>query len=99
VLCLKRRIGERIILSIGGVEAVVTVLDIGRGQVRLGIVAPLTVTVWRESKEELFVRPGDYERAKRKPTAATENTAEKEAGGDLEWLDSEPSDSGPASSG
>ncbi len=45
MLCLTRKIGERIVLD-GNI--VVTVLEISRGHVRLGLSAPRQVSIERE---------------------------------------------------
>ncbi len=45
MLVLTRMLGERIII---GDDVVITVVDIGRGKVRLGIEAPKQVPVYRE---------------------------------------------------
>jgi carbon storage regulator len=46
MLVLSRKVGERIVLP--GSDIVLTVLSIGRGQIRLGISAPPEVAVYRE---------------------------------------------------
>ncbi|HTU17889.1 MAG TPA: carbon storage regulator [Gemmataceae bacterium] len=46
MLVLSRKVGERIVLP--GSNVVLTVLSIGRGQIRLGISAPPEVAVYRE---------------------------------------------------
>jgi carbon storage regulator len=45
MLVLSRKLGERIFI---GEHIVITVADIGRGKIRLGIEAPKDVPVWRE---------------------------------------------------
>ncbi len=45
MLVLTRKSGERLMI---GDEVTITVLDVGRGQVRLGISAPETLKVHRE---------------------------------------------------
>lgn len=45
MLVLSRKVGEKII--IGG-NIVITLVDIDRGKVRIGIEAPKEVPVWRE---------------------------------------------------
>ncbi len=50
MLVLTRKSGERLMI---GDEVMVTVLDVGRGQVRLGITAPKGMTVHRE---EIYLR-------------------------------------------
>lgn len=47
MLVLKRNINEEIIITINGVEAVVTITDITPTAVKLGITAPRSVTVDR----------------------------------------------------
>lgn len=45
MLCLSRRVNERIIV---GENIVITVIGIDRGKVKLGIEAPKDVSIWRE---------------------------------------------------
>lgn len=45
MLCLTRKLGEKVYI---GEEIVVTVIDIGRGKIRLGIEAPRDVPIYRE---------------------------------------------------
>lgn len=45
MLVLSRRTGERILI---GDDIVITVCEIDRGKVRLGIEAPRTTTIYRE---------------------------------------------------
>ena len=47
MLVLKRNINEEIIITINGVEAVVTITEISPTAVKLGITAPRSVTVDR----------------------------------------------------
>ena len=47
MLVLKRNISEEIIITINGIEAVVTITDITPTAVKLGITAPRSVTVDR----------------------------------------------------
>ena len=54
MLILARRVGERIAVDMGGVQVLITVVDVDRGRVRLGFAAPDTVSIQRE---ELFQRP------------------------------------------
>lgn len=55
MLVLSRKVGERIVVG-NGREIVLTVVDIDRGKVRIGIEAPPDVLVLRE---ELTKRNGD----------------------------------------
>jgi len=48
VLVLNRKKHEQIVIRAGGEMVVVRVVDVGRGAVRLGIIAPETVAVYRE---------------------------------------------------
>jgi len=50
MLVLTRKSGERLMI---GDDVMITVLDVGRGQVRLGIKAPEDLRVYRE---EIYVR-------------------------------------------
>jgi len=45
MLVLTRKIGERIFI---GDDIILTVVDIERGKIRLGIEAPKEVPIWRE---------------------------------------------------
>jgi carbon storage regulator len=45
MLVLSRRVGERVMI---GETIVLTVVEVNRGRVRLGIEAPPAVPVWRE---------------------------------------------------
>ena len=48
MLVLSRRLGEKIIIGSGSNEIVLTVVDIDRGKIRLGIDAPKEIPVFRE---------------------------------------------------
>jgi carbon storage regulator len=48
VLVLSRRINERIVVGTGPDAIVITLVDIDRGKVRLGITAPRAVIIKRE---------------------------------------------------
>lgn len=52
MLVLSRKDGERIVMS-GGVR--ITVVEVGRGRVKIGIEAPPDIKVWRE---ELLPKDG-----------------------------------------
>lgn len=45
MLCLTRKLGERILI---GKDVVLTVIELSRGQVRIGIDAPRDVPIYRE---------------------------------------------------
>lgn len=45
MLVLSRKLGEKIII---GENIIITVVDIDRGKIRLGIEAPKDVEIWRE---------------------------------------------------
>ena len=47
MLCLSRKVGERIIIGEGASQVVVIVLDWDRSKVRLGIEAPKEIDVYR----------------------------------------------------
>lgn len=51
MLVLSRKVGEKILI---GENIVVTLVEIDRGKVRVGIEAPKDVPVWRD---ELVVKP------------------------------------------
>lgn len=53
MLCLSRRVGERIMI---GDDITLTVLEIRKGVVRLGITAPKSLAVCREEVLGQFVR-------------------------------------------
>jgi carbon storage regulator len=61
MLVLSRKVGERIVLP--GSDVVLTVVSIGRGQIRLGITAPPEVAVYREelwrAKESMQGEPSN----------------------------------------
>ncbi len=48
MLILNRKKHEQIVIRVGGEMVVVRVVDVGRGAVRLGIIAPENVAVYRE---------------------------------------------------
>lgn len=48
MLVLDRKQGEQIIIGTGPGRIVVTVVDIGRARVKIGITAPEDTAVWRE---------------------------------------------------
>jgi carbon storage regulator len=48
VLVLSRRLDERIFIGAGADQIVITVVEIDRGRVRLGIQAPRDVPIFRE---------------------------------------------------
>jgi len=48
MLVLSRKKDEQIVIRIGGEMVVVRIVDMGRDRVRLGVIAPTTVTVHRE---------------------------------------------------
>jgi len=48
MLVLSRKLGEKILIGTGANEIVLTVVDIDRGKIRLGIDAPREVPVFRE---------------------------------------------------
>ena len=54
MLVLSRKLGERVIIGTGENAVVVTVVDIDRGKIRLGIEAPKNVPIMRE---ELLTKP------------------------------------------
>ena len=54
MLVLSQKVGKKLILD-GGIEVVV--MDIQRGQVRLGISAPKTVKIYRE---EIYEKLPDF---------------------------------------
>lgn len=47
MLVLSRKPGETIVMKVGGLEIKVCLLEIYRGQVRIGIQAPNEVEIWR----------------------------------------------------
>lgn len=54
MLTLSRKLHEDIVLTIGGERAVVRVIELDRGRVKLGVVAPESVRVYRgEIQEQL----------------------------------------------
>jgi len=59
MLVLNRKKHEQIVIRVGGEMVVVRVVDMGRGAVRLGIIAPDNVAVYRE---EIARRMEDWER-------------------------------------
>jgi carbon storage regulator CsrA len=59
VLILNRKKHEQIVIKIGGEMVVVRVVDVGRGAVRLGIIAPESVAVYRE---EIARRMEDWQK-------------------------------------
>jgi len=59
MLVLNRKKHEQIVIRVGGEMLVVRVVDVGRGAVRLGIIAPETVAVYRE---EIARRMEEWER-------------------------------------
>lgn len=48
MLVLKRKIGERIVLAINGVEVEIEVVDVRGRQAKLGFAAPPDVKIWRK---------------------------------------------------
>jgi carbon storage regulator CsrA len=48
MLCLTRKIGERVVIEIGAIKLVVEVLDRSGKQVRLGFIGPRSVIISRE---------------------------------------------------
>jgi carbon storage regulator CsrA len=58
MLVLNRKRHEQIVIRVGGEMVVVRVVDVGRGSVRLGIIAPESVAVYRE---EIARRMDDWE--------------------------------------
>lgn len=57
MLVLSRKLGEQIVMNVGDVSIMITVVDIDRGKIRLGIDAPRNVPIFRR---ELI----DHEREK-----------------------------------
>jgi len=51
MLVLSRKIQEKIILQAGAHRIELTVADVDRGKVRIGIQASLDVQIWREELE------------------------------------------------
>lgn len=56
MLCLSRKKGQKIIIGTGADRIEITVVDIDRGKIRLGIVAPKDVPIFRS---ELIGDEGD----------------------------------------
>jgi len=59
VLVLNRKKHEQIVIRVGGEMVVVRIVDVGRGAVRVGIIAPENVAVYRE---EIARRMDDWTR-------------------------------------
>lgn len=69
MLVLSRSIGEKIVIDLGGGEtATLVVVDIDRGKMRLGIIAPRKVPIFRQElltggkkpkPKPVAYRPGD----------------------------------------
>lgn len=74
MLVLTRKSGERLMI---GDDVMITVLDVGRGQVRLGIEAPDGLRVYRE---EIYVRV--IEENRRAAEAPRDFQADWEGNGD-----------------
>lgn len=62
MLIVARRLGERIKI---GEDVTLTVVDIRRGRVRLGFDAPERINIVFQDALTTFLKPGEYERAKR----------------------------------
>lgn len=54
MLVLSRKLGERIMIGTGADQVVLTIVEIDRGKIRIGIEAPKDVVIMRE---ELLPRP------------------------------------------
>jgi carbon storage regulator len=78
VLILTRRLGETLVI---GPDIRVTVVGIRGSQVRIGINAPINVSVHREELYERLQRDGQVERASRKSSAAVAIAASEKTGG------------------
>lgn len=61
MLVLSRRLGEQVIVSVGGHRIVVQVVDVTPGRVRLGVVAPDQVIV---DREEVWKRRSEWQAEK-----------------------------------
>jgi len=59
VLVLNRKKHEQIVIRVGGEMVVVRIVDVGRGAVRVGVIAPDNVAVYRE---EIARRMDDWTR-------------------------------------
>lgn len=56
MLVLSRKLGEKIHI---GDDIVITVVDIDRGKIRLGIEAPRSTPIYRQELLPIFKRDGD----------------------------------------
>lgn len=52
MLVLSRKVGEKIVLKMNGVKVVVEVMQTSRTKIRIGIDAPMDVSIWREELNE-----------------------------------------------
>lgn len=73
MLVLSRKLGERLVIG-GEGNVVLTLVDIGRGQVRIGIDAPRDVNIYRE---ELAA---DYRAPEGRPAGAEADAGTRRGG-------------------
>jgi len=72
MLILNRKKQEQIVVRVGGEMLVIRVVDIGRGATRLGIIAPESVSVYRE---EIARRMEDWQEDLDELLAATNSVS------------------------
>jgi carbon storage regulator len=71
MLCLSRKVGERIVINQPvGDPIVITVVEIDRNKIRIGIIAPEANEILREELVPLHQRPAPHVPKPRNPPAA-----------------------------